>query len=246
MAERVWMKQEEACQNETKEPTVKIKTTRSIQQILDDQINKWQAQGGERKPKKPMIPVITISRQFGSVGRTVAQRVAAELGLDLFDREIIHEVAESAHMRESMVETLDEKAISSLEDMISAATNERHLWSYEYLHHLMRVIGTIGKHGRAVILGRGANFILPRENTFRVRIIAPLAMRIENTAKEMGVSLEEAKQLTIKSESDREAFIRKYFNADANDPQHYDLVINAEQVDIASAVACIKAAVKPR
>lgn len=225
---------------------MKVKTTRSIQQIIDDQIHKWKAEGGERKPKKAIIPVITISRQFGSEGHTIAQRVADELGLDLFDRQIIHEVAESAHMRDSVVETLDEKAISSLEDMIEAATNERHLWSYEYLGHLMRVIGTIGKHGNAVIVGRGANFILPRKETFRVRVIAPLATRIQNTAKELSISNEEAKQVAIKSESDREAFIKKYFNADANDPQHYDLVINTEQVDVASAAASIKAAVRPR
>jgi len=225
---------------------MKIKTTRSIQRIIDDQINKWKGESVKSEPKKPSIPVITISRQFGSGGHTVAKRVADELGLDIFDRQIIHEVAESAHMRDSVVETLDEKAISSLADMIAAATNERHLWSYEYLHHLMRVIGTIGKHGNAVILGRGANFMLPREETFRVRIIAPLAMRIQNAAKELSMSNEEAKQLTIKSESDREAFIKKFFNADVNAPQNYDLVINTKHVDIDSAVACIKAAVRPR
>jgi len=225
---------------------MKIKTTRSIQRIIDDQIGKWKAEKVERESKKPIIPVITISRQFGSEGHVIAKRIADELGLDLFDQLIVHEVAKSAHMRDSVVETLDEKAISSLEDMIEAATSEHHLWSYEYLNHLMKVIGTIGKHGNAVILGRGANFILPHEGTFRVRIVAPLAMRIQNAAEELSMSNEEAKQLTIKSESDREAFIKKFFNADVNDPQNYDLVINTEHVDVDSAVACIKAAVRPR
>jgi cytidylate kinase len=221
---------------------MKIKKTRSIQQIIDDQINKWKVGSAERGKKKSTIPVITISRQAGSEGRVVAKRIAEEIGLDLFDREIIQGVAESAHMRATVVETLDEKGVSSLEDMISAVTNERHLWSYEYLHHLMRVIGTIGKHGHAVILGRGANFILPREEIFRVRIIAPLEMRIQNVAKELGISTEEAKQLTIKTESDRKAFIRKFFNADIEDPQNYDLVINTENLDIEAAAESIKAA----
>lgn len=176
----------------------------------------------------------------------MAKRLAEDLNLDLFDRELIQEVAESAHMRTTVVETLDEKGISSLEDMVSAVTNERHLWSYEYLHHLMRVIGTIGKHSRAVILGRGANFILPREEIFRVRIIAPLEMRLQNVVKELSISLEEAKQLSIKTDSDRKAFIRKYFNAEIEDPQYYDLVINMESISVDAAVASIKATLSLR
>ncbi|RLA94369.1 MAG: cytidylate kinase-like family protein [Deltaproteobacteria bacterium] len=225
---------------------MKIKKTRSIQQIINDQINKWKLIRIEGKKEKPAIPVITISRQPGSNGHMVAKKIADELNLDLFDQEIIQAVAESAHMRASLVETLDEKGVSALEDMIAAVTKERHLWAYEYLHHLMRVIGTIGKHGHAVILGRGANFILPREEIFRVRIIAPLEVRIENTAKELSISWEEAKQLTIKTESDRKAFIRKYFNADIDDSQNYDLVINTENLDVNAAVESIKAALRLR
>lgn len=225
---------------------MKIKKTRSIQQIIDDQVNKWKVVSTERVKEKTAVPVITISRQFGSEGQLVAKRLTEDLNLDLFDRELIHEVAESAHMRTTVVETLDEKGISSLEDMISAVTNERHIWSYEYLHHLMRVIGTIGKHGRAVILGRGANFILPREEIFRVRIIAPLEMRLQNVVKELSISLEEAKQLSIKTDSDRKAFIRKYFNAEIEDPQYYDLVINMESISVDAAVASIKATLSLR
>ncbi|UCH23993.1 MAG: cytidylate kinase family protein [Deltaproteobacteria bacterium] len=43
-------------------------------------------------------------------------------------------------------------------------------------------VSTIGKHGRAIIGGRGANFILPSESRFSVRVVAPFEVRVENVA----------------------------------------------------------------
>jgi cytidylate kinase len=98
------------------------------------------------------------------------------------------------------------------------------------MQHLMKVVGTIGKHGRAVVVGRGANFILPPEKRFSVRIVAPQAWRINNVAKE------------LQTESDRRAFIRKYFNADIADPTNYDLVINTATLNVDDAVKMISSA----
>jgi cytidylate kinase len=69
-----------------------------------------------------------------------------------------------------------------IEDWVSAAISERHLWPDEVSRVLMRVIGAIGRHGKAIIVGRGANFVLPPENRFRVRIIAPLELRVNRVA----------------------------------------------------------------
>jgi cytidylate kinase len=108
----------------------------------------------------------------------------------------------------------------------------------------MKVIGTIGKHGRAVILGRGANFILPLKEIFRVRVVAPMEVKIPEVAKEMDMSEAEAKAFIITTESDRKAFVRKYFNADIESPEHYDLVINTGKVSIDNTVDCTLAAMK--
>ena len=72
-------------------------------------------------------------------------------------------MAESAHVSVQLLETLDEKGATMLEEWISSLVDSRHLWPDQYLQHLMKIIGTIGKHGRAVVVGRGANFVLPPE-----------------------------------------------------------------------------------
>ena len=120
--------------------------------------------------------------------------------------------------------------------------DSKHLWPDQYLKHLMKVVLTIGKHGRAVIVGRGANFILTPESRFRVRVIAPIETRIGNISRDYDVSAQKAKRRMIKTESDRRAFIRKYFNSDISESVNYDLVINTDTVSVENAVEAIGSA----
>lgn len=212
-----------------------MKTTRSILQIIDEQVKRWEILKKEKREEEEGISVITVSREPGSGGRIVAEGIAERLGFDLFHREIIQEMAESADISTRILETLDEKALSVLEEWISDLVNEGHLWPDQYLKHLMKVIGAIGKHGRAVIVGRGATFVLPRKQRFSIRVVAPLEVRVENVAGNFGVSVEDARRRVLRTESDRRAFTRKYFHVDIADPINYDLVINTGRLSINAA-----------
>ena len=130
-----------------------------------------------------------------------------------------------------------------LDDWVSAAISDRHLWPDEVSRMLMQVIGTIAGHGNAIIVGRGANFILPPESRFRVRIIAPLEMRVNRVAETYGVDKKEAKRRVLRTESDRRAFVRKYFHSDIRDPANYDMILNTGTLAVESAAAAICAAV---
>jgi len=215
---------------------------KSIPRIIEEQVQRWQIMQKEGKEEKEGISVITVSREPGSGGRIVATRLADKLGIAIFHQEVINEMAKSADVSEKLVETLDERGLSILEDWISSLVNERHLWPDRYLQHLMKVVGTIGKHGRSVVVGRGANFILPPEKRFSVRIVGPQTWRINNVAKEFDISIEDAKRRVMRTESDRRAFIRKYFNADIADPTNYDLVVNTATLKVDDAVKVISSA----
>ena len=217
---------------------------KSIPQIIEEQVHRWQIQNKRKPEKSALSPVVTISREPGSGGRIVAQKLSERIGFELFHQEVLHEMAKHAEVSEQMLATLDERGLSILEDWISSLVYDRHLWPDQYLLHLMNVIGTIGKHGRAVVVGRGANFILPPEQRIRIRIIASRTRRIENVARNFNLSQEEAKRRVIKTESNRRAFIRKYFNADIAEPTNYDLVINTDTVSVDNAVDVIGAALE--
>ena len=215
---------------------------KSIPQIVEEQVHRWQIQQKEKPEEKAIVPTVTVSREPGSGGRIVAQKLSVKMGFEVFHQEVLHEMAKQAEISKQFLATLDERGLSVLEDWLTSLVHERHLWPDQYLRHLMNVIGTIGKHGRAIVIGRGANFILPPEQRFRVRVTAPQRVRIENVARDYNLSPAEAKRRVINTESNRRAFIRKYFNADIADPTNYDLVINTETLQVDHAVNIIGAA----
>lgn len=214
---------------------------KSIEKIIEEQVQRWEILRAEKK-KQEELPVITISREPGSGGRVLAEKLAEKLGLDLFHREIINEMANSAHVSSRVLETLDEKGLSVLEDWITSLVDDRHLWPDQYMQHLMKVIGIIGKHGRAVIVGRGANFVLPPEKRFRVRIVAPQKVRIKKVSDQFKISANEAERRIIRAESDRRSFVRKYFNVNITDPTNYDILINTETISIDAAAEAVRSA----
>ena len=215
---------------------------RSIQQIIEEQMQRWQLLQSKKPEEKPAALTITISREPGSGGRIVAQKLAEKLGFSVFHQEVLLEIAKRADVSEKLLATLDERGLNVLEDCISALVYDRHLWPDEYLKHLMKVIGAIGENGRAVIVGRGANFVVPPQYRLRLRIVAPQDIRIENVARTYNVTPEDARRHIVRTESDRRAFIRKYFNADIANPTNYDLVINTGSLEIDKAVGAVIAA----
>ena len=118
---------------------------RSINKIIEEQVQKWQIMQTEKKNEETGIQVVTISREPGSGCNLVAKGVSKRLGFDLFHQEVIHKMANSANVSNILVGTLDEKGLSVLEDWISSLVDDRHLWPDQYLQHLMKVVGTIGK-----------------------------------------------------------------------------------------------------
>lgn len=217
--------------------------TRSIEALVDEQLKKWQLQTTERKiEKKKPGPVITISREPGSGGSEIARRLAKDLNMDLIGAQIIQKIAESADISTRIIQSLDEREVTRRDIWLESLFEKRHLWHDEYLFHLTKVIGTMGRQGNFIIVGRGAQYILPPEETFRLRFIAPMEFKIANVMRDFGSSHDDAKKYIIKTESDRLAYLRKHFNADWTDPSHYDMVINTGKLGIDVTVETIKAA----
>ena len=217
--------------------------TRSLNSMVEEQLAKWKSATTEQKAVKAKpAPVITISREPGSGGTEIARKLAQELKMDIVGAQIIQKIAESADISAKLIESLDEKQITRRDDWLSSLIETRHLWVDAYLRHLTKVIGTIGKQGNFIIVGRGAQYILPPEDTFRLRFIADMEVKIRNVMRDFGSSREDAVKYVIKTDSDRRAYLRKYFNADVTNPSDYDMVINTGKLGIDGAVETVKVA----
>ena len=219
----------------------------SIDQFVKQQVKKWEGRFTGKKAKDvAQIPVITVSMEPGSGGSIIAQRIAERLEFDYFHRDIVEKIAKTAKIRGAVINSLEKERLTGVKDFISSLVEDQYIHPDTYLKHLLPVINTIAKHGRAVIIGRGANFILPAEDIFAVRVIAPLKKRIREVALTHGAPIEEAKRRVIQRESRRKAFVRHSFNAEISDPIHYDLTINTGKMSIDEAVEAIIMAVRTR
>lgn len=222
---------------------MKVQQTRSLNSMVEEQLTKWKSETMERKAVKAKPgPVITISREPGTGGSEIARRLAQALKMDLVGAQIIQKIAESADISAKVIESLDEKELTRRDHWLSSLIENRHLWEDDYLYHLTKVIGTFGRQGNIVIVGRGAQYILPPDDTFRLRFIAPMEIKVQNVMRDFGSSSAEAEKYVIKTDSERRAYLRKYFNADVTDPSHYDMVINTGKLGIEGSVEAIKAA----
>jgi cytidylate kinase len=216
--------------------------SKSIHQIIEEQVKRWVMGNIKDKSIVESINVITVSRESGSQGYEVAQKLSRTLGFDLFHNEILDAMVDVSKNSRKLIETLDERGMNIVDDVVSALVHQHHLWPDEYTKLLLRILGTVGKHGRAVIVGRGANFVLAGPSTLRVRLVAPLKTKRDYMQKKLGLNAEDAQKHVIRTDSNRSAFVRRYFNADVADPSNYDLILNTGVVDIDRAVQVIKCA----
>lgn len=212
-------------------------TEKSVDQLAAELVKKWKDRHRqEKRGAASKLPVITLCMEPGSCGFTLAKRIAEELRVDLFHRDIVHRIAASTRSSAVLVDSLEKERMTGVKDFISSLIKDQYLHPDVYLEHLMKVVNTIGQYKHAVIVGRGANFILPAKKCFRIRVVAALEDRVAHVAEHFGVVRDEAKRRVLHRESRREAFVRQSFNADIADPHHYHLVLNTSHTTIDAAV----------
>src|SRR3954471_2215665 len=95
------------------------------------------------------------------------------------------------------------------------------------------------QHESTVFVGRGAQFMLPRERGLRVRVIAPIKQRIRTIMNLRACGEREAREYIETTDSEREQFVQRYFHHDVSDPHLYNLVINLGYIPREEAVDII-------
>ena len=217
---------------------------RSIEALVEEQVRRWQLQRAGKEVVEP-LPVITVTGLHGAGGDELALQLAKELHFDHFDRELIHLVAESAHLGDQVVAALDGKKREALADWLAGFASKGSLTSAEYRSHLANVIGALAQHGGAVIMGRGAHLLL-RERALRVLVVAPLEDRVRRVMEDEGLSQRDARRRIEAVDSDRRAFILMHYQAEFTDPTLFDMVLNTPALGLDGACALGAAALEAR
>lgn len=211
-------------------------TSPAVLSLVDRQVRAWESKKkalDESKKREEVWPAITIAREFGARGAEVAAAVGEATGFTIWDRELVHTIAGSEGVSERLMKTLDERRFGAVEDAIAGVIMGIAHTNAEYLRRLSTLVHTVASHGRAIIVGRGARYVLDAKDNLRVRIVCPTEQRALNYAADAGLSVDEARQVVVKTDRERDVWIKQCFKVERSDPYRYDLIINSSYVPAA-------------
>jgi cytidylate kinase len=197
-------------------------------------VNPAHAEGG------PHAPFVTISRQAGAGGRTLARHLAAhlnqtdpgELRWTVWDNELVERVATEFHLPASRVAALEEEEPSWLEEALGSLTlSDAGASELAVYHRVAATLRGLAEIGRVVIVGRGGGFVTAdMPGGVHVRVVAPLEYRVAATAKAAGLATGAAAQLVREKDRAREAFYRRHWPKRPVTPESFTVTFNTATV----------------
>ena len=184
-------------------------------------------------------PYLLISREKCAGGNSVARLVGRRLGWRVFNNEIVDEIAEKAHVRRQLIESLDERDRTTIDDIIGQLLTPQEIGTSGYLACLKQIVLTLGHHGDVIIVGRGARYILPRQFGLSVRMVAPIEARIQRLADKAHLSLDAARVEVEGNDRERLRLVRRFFGQNVTDPLCHDLTINTAAMNVEAAAEVV-------
>lgn len=191
--------------------------------------------------------VITLGRQFGSLGRSIARELSESLEIEYYDRDIVEHASQELGVT---VETIDRA---------EGRTGESTFWRRAFplgsdvamqdkiFAAQSRFISQVAEKQSCIIVGRCADYVLRNEpNRLSVFVFAPDEARLKNCTERLNMDLAEAKRMMKSVDAARKSYHRKYTGYDPGDLVHYDLLINSAVLGIEGTAQYLAAMVRER
>ena len=205
------------------------------------------------------MPIVTISRQYGSGGSEVAERVARSLGWQLYDNAMVDEVAARLGMTPAEVSAREERLPSLGERLaaaISLATPEA-MPTVGYaasppseqriVQMTQRVMEEAVQAGPAVIVGRGAQCLLAtRSDALHVFCYAPLEALTAYAVTNLGLRPDEARRQVQEMNERREEYVKRHWSREWRDLANYHLCVNTAWLGLDGAAELITRVARER
>lgn len=202
--------------------------------------------------------IITIGRQYGSGGNEIGRKLAEELGIDFYDKNILRMNSDESGIKESYFHLTDEKAGSRLlYRIVSGMTPEMRepsfgsdLISADNLFRFQsEVIRKLAEEQSCVIVGRCADYVLEDADDIelvRVFIYADMDARIRRVREKELYTPEDVRKNVKRIDKERRNYYRYYTGRGWADPENYDLLINTSTTGIKGSVRMIEEYIKIR
>ncbi len=175
--------------------------------------------------------VVTISRQFGSMGRPIGRKLAQLLGVNFYDRDAVEECARQRHLPVSIVNDLKRASEDPYFMMKYPLGNGPSDVQYHLFQMQREIVQRMADQGPCVFVGRCADYILEnRENHVSIFIYAPLERRVQVCMERFGMDEKTARNMTITVDRARQAYHMTYARYLPHDIHHKDLLINSQNL----------------
>lgn len=193
--------------------------------------------------------IITIGRQYGSAGLEIGKKLAEELGVNLYDKEMLKRAAKESGLCEELFETHDEKPTNSFLYSLVMDTYSLGYSSSSYadmpINHKVFLaqfdtIKKIANEGPCVMVGRCADYALEDyKNVINVFIYADMDQRIRRIAQKYDLTDAKAKDIIVKTDKKRASYYNYYTNKEWGDAKGYDLCLNSGKLGVYGTVKAI-------
>ncbi len=184
--------------------------------------------------------VITISRAFGSGGRTIGKEVAQRLGIPYYDKELVDRVAEESGFHADFIEEAGEYAPVTNSFLINIAVSPNPMAMMNHMSMAdqlfvcqTNVIRRLADEGPCVIIGRCADYILKdREDCLHVFIHADMESRARRIVEKYGETRQSPEKRLTDKDNKRRVYYKHYTSRNWGDAQNYHLCLNSGMVGV--------------
>lgn len=194
--------------------------------------------------------IITIGRQFGSAGREIGRKVAKDLGIKLYDREMLDRAAKESGICQELFETHDEKPTNSFLYSLVMDTYSLGYSSGSYtdmpINHKVFLaqfdaIKKIADEGPCILVGRCADYALEEyDNVLSLFIHADLDTRIRRIARIYDLSDSKAKDMINKTDKKRASYYNYYTNKKWSSADSYHVCLSSSLLGIEGTAEAIE------
>ena len=194
--------------------------------------------------------IYTIGREFGSGGREVGEKLAAKLGIKLYDKELLQQAAKDSGFCEEIFENHDEKPTNSF--LYSLVMDTYSVSGYSAapfldmpLNHKVflaqfETIKKIAEKESCVIVGRCADYALSdNPDCINIFIHADLDVRIKNVSRNLNITENKARDIINKTDKQRASYYNYYTSKKWGDSKSYNLSLDADKLGTDNCVEMI-------
>ncbi|MBQ7871443.1 MAG: cytidylate kinase-like family protein [Oscillospiraceae bacterium] len=197
-----------------------------------------------------MKTIITISREFGSGGRSIGKLVAEKLGYQFYDSEIVNEVAKRSGFAPEFIEEHGEYATARSSLLFTLATANQNGLQALSMHDKLyieqtKIIEELAEKGNCVIVGRCADYVLrDHKDCLHVFIHADMDSRAKRIVERYGENDKSPAKRLAEKDQKRKVYYRNYTGRTWGQAQNYDLCLNSGVLGVIHCADIIVAACK--